>query len=486
MTNKMDEAPVKPGDVLAGKYRVERVLGLGGMGVVVAATHVELHELRALKFMLPEVLENAVAVERFLREARAAARLRTEHVAKVYDIGRLENGAPYMVMEHLEGADLRTLLRKKGPFPAPVVALWAIQICEALTEAHSLGIVHRDLKPANLFLTHRHDGSPCVKVLDFGISKVAAGGEGEMELTKTHEVLGSPLFMSPEQLQSVHSADARADIWSLGVVLYALATARMPFRGEGVTEVITAVISGALLPPSHHRAEIAAGFDDIVLRCLRRDREQRYQTATELATALHALVPAGDAVAARLSSPALFALSRGEGPDSRSPSLVSIRGDSSAGSSSLGVVAKHDGAVALADPTPSPAEHTGASWGNTSSSAKPRRGLRVAIGAGLVLVTGTLLGYLRWAPSPAPEAGAGQDGGSAAAPPGSALASHAVLAAATVAPSPLVVPAPTAVAAPPPPLPSATASAAAPRKAPRRAPSGGSDDGSDPFGNKRK
>src|SRR5262249_2867235 len=160
----------KPGEILAGKYRVDRVLGVGGMGVVVAATHLDLLELRALKFMLPEALKHPDLVERFVREARAAAKLKSEHVAKVYDVGRVENGAPFMVMEYLEGSDLGVIVKEQGTLSSDLATLAAIQVCSALAEAHSLGIIHRDLKPSNLFLAHRPDGSPCVKVLDFGIS----------------------------------------------------------------------------------------------------------------------------------------------------------------------------------------------------------------------------------------------------------------------------------------------------------------------------
>src|SRR5690349_9939640 len=138
-------SPVSPGDILAGKYRVERVLGVGGMGVVVAATHMDLRERRAIKFMLPAQLDDAEAVERFLREARATSRLKGEHIAKVHDVGRLENGAPYMVMEYLTGGDLRVLLKKRGSIPPHEAALYVLQACEALAEAHGLGIVHRDI-----------------------------------------------------------------------------------------------------------------------------------------------------------------------------------------------------------------------------------------------------------------------------------------------------------------------------------------------------
>src|SRR5262245_55273398 len=162
---------VKPGEILAGKYRVERVLGAGGMGLVVAATHLVLGRLVALKFMLPQTVGAGGSIDRFLREARAASLLRSEHVASVKDLGTLENGAPFIVMEYLEGIDLAQLLHERRTLPPMVAIDYVLQACEALAEAHAHGIVHRDLKPANLFLTRRPNGTPLVKVLDFGISK---------------------------------------------------------------------------------------------------------------------------------------------------------------------------------------------------------------------------------------------------------------------------------------------------------------------------
>jgi serine/threonine protein kinase len=280
----MKEAPVQRGDVLAGKYRVESVLGVGGMGVVVEATHLELNESRAIKFMLPEALENAESVERFLREARASSRLRSEHVARVYDYGRLENGAPYMVMEYLEGTDLRSLLKQRGRVPVAEAVSYALQTCEALAEAHGNGIVHRDLKPANLFLTSRPDGTPCLKVLDFGISKVLGGGDHEM--TRTQAVLGSPTYMSPEQMRSARDVDSRADIWSLGIILYRLVTGRLPFQAEGLTELVAQVLHVPPLPPSSVEPDLPAGLDAVLLRCLQRDLDKRWPDVGELALAL--------------------------------------------------------------------------------------------------------------------------------------------------------------------------------------------------------
>ena len=228
MRSELQSAPVLEGDVLAGKYRVERVLGAGGMGVVVAARHLQLDQLVALKFVLPSALDEASAAERFLREARAAVRLKSEHVAKVLDVGTLDTGAPYMVMEYLEGDTLAEVIQRDSPLPVDVACDYMIQACEAMAEAHSLGIIHRDIKPQNLFLTKGVGGKPLVKVLDFGISKMKQP-EGAMNLTQTATVMGSPLYMAPEQMRSARNVDGRSDIWALGVVLYELPDQIAPF-----------------------------------------------------------------------------------------------------------------------------------------------------------------------------------------------------------------------------------------------------------------
>jgi len=197
-------AGVRPGDVLVGKYRVERVLGAGGMGVVVAAHHIQLDEKVALKFLLPEALQNHEAIGRFVREARAAVKIKGEHVARVSDVGQLENGAPYIVMEYLDGIDLAAWLKQRGALPTELAVDFVLQTCEAIAEAHLLGIVHRDLKPANLFCVQRADGQLIIKVLDFGISKVTTPGAVGHEMTRTNAMVGSPYYMSPEQMQSMH------------------------------------------------------------------------------------------------------------------------------------------------------------------------------------------------------------------------------------------------------------------------------------------
>ncbi len=296
----LEMSSVRPGDVLAGKYRVERVLGSGGMGYVVAARHLQLDQLVAMKFLRKgggASLDETEATGRFLREAKAVVRLKDEHVAKVFDVGTLESGEPYIVMEYLDGCDLSALAKQRGAIPASEAVDYIMQACEALAEAHSLGIVHRDVKLANLFLTKGHAGTPLVKVLDFGISKVSPFGEADHEMTRTASMLGSPRFMSPEQMRDPRAVDARSDIWSLGVVLYRLVSGKPPFEADTLGRLLTMVMHENPDPLSAVRADLPLGFSETVGRCLEKDANFRYANIAELA---YALVPfAVDPVRAR-------------------------------------------------------------------------------------------------------------------------------------------------------------------------------------------
>lgn len=276
---------VSVGDILAGKYRVEKILGMGGMGVVVAATHLDLRELRAIKLIRPDA-ECDQSVERFLREARTVVRLRSEHVAEVHDVGRLESGAPYIVMELLEGQDLSTILKTRGSLPIEEAILYVAQACHALAEAHAVGIVHRDLKPGNLFLTHRSNGSACIKVLDFGISKDTKPEKIDLEMTGAKDLIGSPLYMSPEQMRSARKVDPRADVWALGAILYKLLTGLAPFQAPTVPEIFALTLGKQVRPPSSLRPEIPGELDAIILRCLDKQAQNRFPTAAELGSAL--------------------------------------------------------------------------------------------------------------------------------------------------------------------------------------------------------
>ncbi|MDC0747586.1 serine/threonine-protein kinase [Polyangium mundeleinium] len=284
--------PVAIGDVIADKYRVDRVLGSGGMGLVVAATHLTLRTRRAIKVMLLHGVGSPLCVERFLREARALSELRSTHVARVYDVGRLPNEAPFMVMEYLEGHTLLSRLAQRGPLPAEEAAVYALHACEALAEAHARGMVHRDLKPDNLFLTQAHDGSPCVKVLDFGVSKLLHDeGEGSARTT-TGAIVGSPLYMSPEQINGAHDIDGRSDIWAMGVILFQLVTGECPFAGSNVLEILAQIANKKPPPPSALRKDLKAPLDAVILRCLEKDRALRYPDVVALARALAPLARA--------------------------------------------------------------------------------------------------------------------------------------------------------------------------------------------------
>jgi eukaryotic-like serine/threonine-protein kinase len=283
-----DRIAVREGDVLADKYRVERVLGTGGMGIVVAARHLRLQERVAIKFLHPDALSNAEAVARFEREARAAAKIKSEHVARVSDVGTLDNGCPYMIMEYLEGEDLANWLQQRGPLAIDQAVEFILQTCEAMAEAHGLGIVHRDLKPANLFCIRRTDGLPSIKVLDFGISKIDGPG---LDITHAGAVMGSPLYMSPEQMVSARSVDARTDIWALGVILYELISGRGPFTGENLPEVCMSIARQPTPSLRATRPDTPPNLDAVIAKCLQKDRKKRYSNVAELAVALAPFAP---------------------------------------------------------------------------------------------------------------------------------------------------------------------------------------------------
>jgi len=282
----MTAAQVKPGDVLAGgKYRVEHLLGTGGMGVVVAARHVQLGQRVALKMMLADAASDPSSAERFAREARAAVRLQSPHTARVLDVGRLNDGAPYLVMEYLEGQDLDRVLETQGPLSPMTAVGYLVQACEALAEAHGLGMIHRDIKLKNLFLTRSVDGRALLKILDFGLVKTA-GPVGEISLTTSSAIFGSPRYMSPEQLRSAKDVDARSDIWSVGVCLYELLTGRVPFDAAGIIEIGAKVLQEAVAPPSGWATDLPRELDAVVVRCLEKDPDDRFQSVAELAFAL--------------------------------------------------------------------------------------------------------------------------------------------------------------------------------------------------------
>jgi serine/threonine-protein kinase len=279
------EGVPRPGEIVVGKYRVERVLGVGGMGCVVAATHTTLAQPVAIKFLLNKAARNPKNIARFTREAQAAASIRSDHVAKVTDIGALDNGTPYMVMEYLAGEDLSQRI-ERGAMPIDQAVRFLLQACEALAEAHNAGIVHRDLKPANLFLEELPSGEQRVKVLDFGISKIVVGhGEGA-DLTRTSALMGSPLYMSPEQMMSAKAADGRADIWALGCILFELITMQPPFIGGTLPEICGKILGAPPTPIASLLPDVPPALAILLDKTLAKKPEERFQTLAELALAL--------------------------------------------------------------------------------------------------------------------------------------------------------------------------------------------------------
>jgi eukaryotic-like serine/threonine-protein kinase len=285
-----NEIPI--GEVLAGKYKVERLLGCGGMGMVVAANHLELDDRVALKLLLPEFVRNKEFVTRFLTEARAARKLKSEHVAKVLDVGTLpDTNAPFMVMELLEGEDVSARIRKFGPLESGLAVACILQALEALAEAHRKGIIHRDVKPANLFLTRRTDGSLHVKMLDFGIAKMPAEDGVSSNVTRTQAMIGTAQYASPEQLMSPKHVDVRTDIWSMGATLFKMITGECPFTGEDLPNMVASILA----KPPHSLSELKPDIDPqlsaVIERCLEKNPEARYSDVSELASALEPFAP---------------------------------------------------------------------------------------------------------------------------------------------------------------------------------------------------
>jgi serine/threonine-protein kinase len=337
------------------------------MGVVVAARHLKLDERVAIKFLHPEALENAEAVARFDREARAAVKIKSEHVARTIDVGTLDNGAPYMIMEYLDGEDLARWLQSKGPIPIDLAIEFVLQACEAMADAHSLGIVHRDLKPSNLFCIRRSDGLLAIKVLDFGISKISAGVFGPaMDMTQTGAVMGSPLYMSPEQMRSARSVDARSDIWAIGVILYELLAGRLPFRGETLPEVCMSISTQPTPSIRAVRPDVPPGLEMVIATCLKKDRRDRYSNVAELGVALAPFGPRrARALAERISRVIMSA--------GLSTSALALPPSS--------------------DPTEPAASATIASWGRTGPGIRRRAGL---VSVAVIVLFGLFGAAVRW------------------------------------------------------------------------------------------
>ena len=462
-------SPVDVGDVIAGKYVVERVLGVGGMGVVVAAKHKTLGERYAIKFLLPQGVASDDVRKRFRQEAMAAARLRSEHVTRVYDDGELPDGSPFLVMEYLDGRDLSAVLRDEAPLAVPRVVGFVMQACEALAEAHAAGIIHRDLKPSNLFVIKRLDGTPSIKLIDFGISKVqlpdADGEAGGM--TATAVMMGSPLYMAPEQMASARDVDARADIWSLGIILHTLLAGTPPFRAPTVMGVYEAIVAGAP-PVRKQRPDVPERLEAAILKCLQKDRRQRFSDVGELS---EAIAPFGHEDAPREVSRikriiAARAATSISAPPAAAAAVTPPEGPSKSASERPAPLASSASSPSLSSSRSSlEAQGTGGSWDQRTPTPSARGTRRaVIIASAIALSSGVPIAFLVMRSQTAPVSTApssAPDAPSAVAPPASADTRPSVSPALTAPPSADPPPAPSASASVPVPV-SARASASAP------------------------
>jgi serine/threonine-protein kinase len=286
--------PVAPGSVVANRWRITRELGRGGSGAVFEAHDAQGGRV-AIKVLLPRWRNSEEVVERFAREARVLMRLRTPHVGRLLDVGNLDAShetLPYLALEYLEGTDLDRLIESRGRVSYREAFSWCADACDGVAEAHSLGVIHRDLKPSNVFLADVAQGvGPIVKVLDFGIAAGDPAAGGVPKITNLGTVVGSPAYMAPEQMMATGDVDPRADVWSMGAVLYELVTGGHPFRGKDHLSVFANVMTKPPLPlRAHLEEDVPPAIEDVVLRCLRRPREERYESMTALASALRAAV----------------------------------------------------------------------------------------------------------------------------------------------------------------------------------------------------
>ncbi len=289
MTQGYGAVDTRVGKTAGGRYNLVRLLGKGGMGEVYEAQHAIIGRRFAVKFLHPHLASNSEAVARFQREAQAAGRLENENIVAVVDAGTADDGAPYLVMEYLEGENLAQLLVRGGPLPAPRAAYILIQACRGLAAAHSRGIVHRDIKPANLFICRRNDSSDLVKVLDFGIAKLHTGRAGT-GLTQTGTTMGTPQYMSPEQARGAKEVDHRTDIYALGVVLYQILSGAQPHPGDSYHQILYHVLTQEPAPLDSTRPNLPFGLSAVVEKAMARNAGDRYASVTHL---MGALIPFG-------------------------------------------------------------------------------------------------------------------------------------------------------------------------------------------------
>jgi serine/threonine-protein kinase len=328
-----------PGALLAGKYRLEKIIGHGGMGSVWAATHVGIEQRVAIKIVSPQYARQPDIRRRFDVEAKASVRLKSRYVVQVFDNGELDDGTPYLVMELLEGESLAARLKHLGPVPVADAARILVHVGKALHKAHELGIVHRDIKPENVFLSRSTDDDGYIaKVLDFGIAKMATTGEGST--TRTGSLLGTPMYMSPEQARGLKTVDRRTDVYSLGLVTYAMLTGRPAVMGDSYGDIILKICTQPLPPITAAAPWVPKPVDEWLFRACAKEPGDRFASANELVDAfcVAANVQGGTAGAAGpIGVPPVW--SQPSSQQTRQPPMVQYPGAPAVTATTLGATA---------------------------------------------------------------------------------------------------------------------------------------------------
>ncbi|MFO0738044.1 MAG: protein kinase [Labilithrix sp.] len=445
---------------IGGRYVVEKVLGSGGMGVVATARYPELQQRVAIKFLRPEHASNAILNARFMREARLAARVKSEHFVRVFDIGKLPNGVPYLVMELLTGHDLADELIAHGAMEVEAGLEWVLQALVGLAEIHALGVVHRDLKPSNLFISEAA-GKRMVKVLDFGISKENAKSDSGAPLTSTDNLLGTPQYMSPEQVRASKDVDARSDIWSVGVILYELLTARRPFTSDenATGELFAKVLYIDPVKPREHRPSIPVDLEAVIMKCLARDRTERYEDVAALAEALRAFIAPSSALHVDAVKQAL-ASRRSLVPSEPEDEEIDVRPASQLATSSSSPDAKRTSGASSRPPDAAPVTAMTSATGSTERRPRPEKSRAPLFAIGAAVVAIGIGAYTVSSRAPAPAAPL-----VASSPPPAASSVAAPTSVAAPSGEPAVVP--SVVVSVTPPAPSALRTVTAAPPAPR-------------------
>jgi serine/threonine protein kinase len=413
------DEPPSVGELIADRYVVERIVAEGGFGVIVAAKHIELEETVAIKFLKAEFANVPDVVGRFAREAKASALIKSEHTPIVYDVGVTSERGPYIVMEYLEGQDLLSLVRERGPLPVEYAVELVLQACEALVAAHARGVVHRDIKPENLFLVRRPHSPELLKVLDFGVSKAALTGNvfgTALSMLKTQNLVGTPLYMSPEQLRGQHDVGPQSDIWSIGAVLYELLTSQTAFRGSSVTEVCANVLECEPEPPASIREDLPADLAAVVMRCLEKKSEARFAGVAELAVALGPFAPPG----VRASVERTRAIAKSAGLPGGDAVIATTGGDAAV----PGLIATADPVDVAIDVAPAQASSSNASSSNEEAAPSSDNARNLAIVAVILALAAVVIAFVARQPPPTEPTAAAQ-------PPAAATANATAIATAT-------------------------------------------------------